>query len=111
MTAGGPGGGPMWIADMSLKSAISNGKRWTGEVEITIEGSGGAVADAAVSGTWSGGAKGKSSCVTGGAGTCSVSKSAKSGETMTFTVDDVSHATLTYDPASNGVDDFLTISE
>jgi len=61
------------------------------------------VTDATVSGTWSGGYSGSSECTTDGNGQCSVSSGNiwRWNDSTTFTVDNVTHATLTYQPADN----------
>jgi hypothetical protein len=79
-------------------------RNWRATVTITIvDANGVAVADANVHGDWSGGTGGAGSCVTGLAGTCSVTSSTVSGRkpSVTFTVTGVSGASLTYDPAAN----------
>ena len=88
----------MHVAGLSGVEIGRTNQRWTGAVTITIQevGSTTGVASATVSGTWSGGAKGGGSCVTDGTGSCSVSKAAKLGQSMTFTVTNVTHATLSY---------------
>jgi hypothetical protein len=59
------------------------------------------LANAAVSGAWSGGAT--SSCTTNGSGRCSVSRSGipKSTGSVTFTVSSVALGTFVYKPANN----------
>ncbi|HUG41924.1 MAG TPA: hypothetical protein VMM12_15750 [Longimicrobiales bacterium] len=62
-----------------------------------------ALADATVSGTWNGDVSGTGSCTTDGSGQCTVELSGilKRFGSVTFTVDDVAHATLTYDASAN----------
>jgi hypothetical protein len=62
-----------------------------------------AAAGAVVTGTWSNGASGTSSCTTSNAGTCSVqvTKLAKTVASATFTVTGVTLANSTYTPTSN----------
>ena len=79
-----------------------NSKRWDATVEAQVVDAGGApVSNATVSGTWSTG--GGNSCTTDSSGWCSVTKKRlKLGVvSVTFTVDDVAHSTLSYDPAAN----------
>ncbi|MFQ5565498.1 MAG: choice-of-anchor B family protein [Paracoccaceae bacterium] len=103
------GGGEMHVAALTGGWIAKTNRRWTGEVTISIEqvGAAIAVAGATVSGKWSGGAKGSGSCITDASGRCSVSKGAKLGQTMTFTVNGVTHATLEYAPQ---VGDVLAIT-
>jgi serine protease AprX len=61
------------------------------------------VTDATVSGSWSGGYSGSGECTTGSGGRCSVSSGYiwRGNSSTTFTVDSVTHATFTYEPANN----------
>ncbi len=93
----------MHIGDLDGNS-INNGSTWAAEVIITVhDGDHNLVADATVSGTWSGGASGTASCVTDANGQCTVSVSGipKRNGTVTFTVTDVTHADLSYDSSAN----------
>jgi PKD repeat protein len=93
----------MHIGDLDGNS-INNGSTWTAEVIITVhDGDHNPVADATVSGSWSGGASGTASCVTDANGQCTVSVSGipKRNGTATFTVTDVFHADLSYDSSAN----------
>ena len=64
---------------------------------------GGAVGSANVTGTFSGTFSETQMGVTAGDGTVTLqtTATAKGGVSVTFCVDDVTHATLTYDPGSN----------
>jgi hypothetical protein len=78
------------------------GKSWRANVTVTVHDEAhAAVSSATVSGTWSDGSSG--SCTTDGAGACVVSsaKLDKTAASTIFTVDSVSHATLSYDAAAN----------
>ena len=93
----------MHVGDLDGAST-NQGSTWTAIVTITIhDGTENGVADATVSGTWSNGVSGTSQCTTDTSATCTVSQSgiAKRNGTVTFTVDDVTHATLTYQSADN----------
>ena len=95
------GGSDMHVAGLVSGLVVKTNRRWTGEVIISIEKAGDPpidVPDATVSGKWSDGAKGSGSCTTDASGTCSVTKGAKLGRSMIFTVNDVTHATLNYAP-------------
>jgi hypothetical protein len=61
------------------------------------------VANATVDGTWSGAYSGNGSCLTDASGRCSVGtdKMDNTNSSVTFTVDSVTHASLTYDPPAN----------
>jgi len=93
---------PMHISALGGSSYWSQGSvRWTANVAITVHDAGhNPVADAAVSGSWSGGYSGPASCTTDGAGQCSVVSGAIHENTgsVTFTVDvgGVTHETLFY---------------
>jgi hypothetical protein len=98
--------GDMHVHAMIASSTPANRNRWNAIVTITIlDQDGNEVVGATVSGNWSNGANGGASCVTDGSGQCSVTKSnLKSNvSSVTFTVDDVQHATNSYDSGSNVV--------
>ncbi len=85
-------------------NGINDGSTWTAEVVITVhDADHNAVADASVSGEWSGGASGTASCITDANGQCTVTVSGipKRSGTVTFTISDVAHSSLTYDAAAN----------
>jgi len=85
-------------------NSINNGSTWVAVVTVTVhDGSHNGVSDATVSGTWSGGASGAASCTTDASGTCSISEGGihKRNGSATFTVDDVTHGSLAYDPGLN----------
>ena len=94
----------MHVADLDATS-VNNGRTWTAHVTIlVVDGAGNAVSDANVSGSWSNGASGPASCTTGGNGACTVSESEirKNVASVTFTVDNVTHDSLTYDASASG---------
>ena len=109
----------MHIGDLDGGSVISGrGNKWTANVTITVHDAGDFLAvhdagetlvdGATVSGSWSNGAKGGGSCTTGesGPGECTVSKNGLKTNvgTATFTVTDVTHASLTYNAANHDPD-------
>jgi len=95
----------------NLEITNSGNKRWTGKVTITIFGENdNSVYEATVLGTWSGGSSGIASCVTDSTGQCKVSKSTK-GDSLTFTVDDISATNVTYDSNANNVNNSITINK
>ncbi len=91
------------IGDLDGSStAISN--RWRATVTaMVVDAAGAPVANATVSGDWSVGYTGSGSCVTDSTGGCSVISGNINGRRArtVFTVTDVAHASLSYDPLSN----------
>jgi hypothetical protein len=60
------------------------------------------VAGASVSGTWAGVPSGEGSCTTDGEGRCALTRSVSTGqESVTLTVDSVSHEAFDYQAADN----------
>ena len=96
-------GGTMHVGNLDGNGRYTFGNfRWVADVTITIhDSSNNPVANATVSGSWSTG--GTSSCTTGGSGTCTVTSGTltRRDASTTFTVSDVTHASLTYQPADN----------
>jgi hypothetical protein len=89
--------------DSSAVGAARGGK-WTATVTITIHDDGEvAVANATVDGSWSNGANGSGSCLTDSVGECVITRDRikRNSASVTFTVDTVAHATLTYSPSAN----------
>jgi serine protease len=92
------------IADLDKAATWVTSTTWKGTVTITVKDAGGAVVpNATVTGAWSGGYTATVTCVTNTAGQCSVSTAnlKKTVTSVTFTVTNVTHATLTYYPAVN----------
>ena len=92
------------VGDLDGSSADASRGRWDATVTITVHEAGeNPVANATVSGAWSAGATGSSSCTTNGSGQCSVTKGSIKGSvsSVVFTVDSVTHSTLAYSPGSN----------
>jgi PKD repeat protein len=78
-------------------------KFWKATVDIAVhDDSHNPVANATVDGSWSG-SYGSGSCLTDASGQCSVSsdKLDNADNSVSFTVDGVTHASLTYEPADN----------
>ena len=108
-TSGGGGGGgggggtnSMHVGDLDGTRATQGAKKWKATITIRIhDASEGAVANAAVSGNWSGVISGTASCTTGTTGSCAISRINIPNGSATFTVSDVTHATLQYDAAGN----------
>ena len=88
-----------------LDGASTNvGKNWKATVTITVhDATHNPVVSSTVNGSWSGGYSGSASCITDSTGRCSVTTGAINSKTSsaTFTVNTVSHATLTYQSAAN----------
>jgi len=105
---GGGGGGDVTtihVGDLDGAAASQGAKKWKTTVTIRVhDGSGAPVANATVTGSWSSGTTGSGSCTTGTNGACSVTKNniPSQSVSVTFTVGNLSHATLTYDQAGNG---------
>jgi hypothetical protein len=85
-------------------SSTPNANRWNATVLITVHSIDEApVANATVSGSWSGGVSGSGTCTTDSLGQCSLSMMSIRGNlsSVTFTVNTVSHSSLVYDSALN----------
>ena len=98
-----PSSGAVHVSDLDGSSSPGSRSRWDALVVITIHDDGAnPVSGATVTGSWSAG--GSNSCVTNSQGQCSLSKSSLKGSqsNVTFTVDDVSYSSYTYQPADNG---------
>jgi hypothetical protein len=94
----------MHIGDLDGAGSQVDRQNWQATVTITVTGQDGSpVADATVSGAWSGGHTANASCTTGGDGTCSLvtDNIGRKDLTTVFAVSDVSHASLAYQPADN----------
>jgi Zn-dependent metalloprotease len=93
----------MHVGDLDRSSA-NNGKTWTATVTAQVDNeSHGPVDGATVTGSWTGGASGSSTCTTGANGRCSVARSGipKKAGSAAFTVTNVTHATRAYAPSAN----------
>ncbi len=94
----------MHVGDLDGSSAWINKNNWRATVTITIhDASHNAVNNATVYGTWSGGYSGSDQCTTNASGQCTVQTGnvSKKAASVTFTVDNVTHATYTYQSADN----------
>ena len=92
----------MHIGDLDGSSSGSG--KWTATVTITVhDANHNPVANATVSGNWSNGASGSSSCTTNSNGSCTVSKSdiRRGRNSVTFTVNNVTRPASTYTSANN----------
>jgi len=94
----------MYIGDLQAGSTMNGSNKWNAEVTVLVLSDAGMpVAGATVTGNWSAGATGSGSCTTGPTGTCKVTRTKINinVSSVTFTVTNVTHATLTYNPALN----------
>lgn len=101
------GAATMHVGDLDGSSANVR-KTWTATVAVELHDAGeGTVAGATVTGSWSGGASGSASCVTGANGRCTVSKAGvpKKAATVSFTVTGVTDDTRTYLLSANHDDE------
>ena len=98
------GGSETHSGDLDGTSSSVGGGKWRAQVTITVhDDAEAAVANATVQVTWSGGVSGSASCVTSGNGTCTVtSPNIRNREgSVTLTIDNITHATLSYDNTAN----------
>ncbi|HZA98319.1 MAG TPA: hypothetical protein VE399_06045 [Gemmatimonadales bacterium] len=103
-SGGGGGGGTntLHVGDLDGTRATQGARKWKASVTIRIhDAAEGAVANATVTGTWTGVAAGTASCTTGTTGSCAVSKTNLQNGTATFTVGNVTRGTLQYDATAN----------
>lgn len=92
------------ISDLDGTSFWVNSRRWKATITITVlDDLGSPVANATVDGSWSGGISGSASCTTDGSGSCSITsdKIRKKKANVTFTINNINHATLSYNAAAN----------
>lgn len=92
------------VSDLDGVGVRTSESRWKATVTITVvDDLGALVSGATVSGSWSAGASGGSSCTTGSLGTCSATKTkiSTSGSSVTFTVTSITKSGLAYYAAAN----------
>ena len=92
------------MGDLDGSSSVRGQRTWRALVKITVlDNNGIPVANANVSGNWSGGITGNAACTTGGSGACSVTSSSirTNKSSVSFIVSIVNHNTLNYDAAAN----------
>lgn len=93
----------MFVGDLD-GTAVSAGKNWRAEVTITvIDQDGNPVEGAGVSGDWTGGSSGNSTGITGANGQLTVTSNniRKKIDSTSWTVINITHGTLSYDPSLN----------
>ncbi len=113
LTGGGGGGDDvaMYVADMTGSATVVNRRFWKANASVLVlDADGAAVANATVSGVWSGSYSGSSSCVTDSAGWCTTSTAnTKVTAPATFTVSGITASGYYYDAAMNLVS-FVTVA-
>ncbi|MCP5094155.1 MAG: hypothetical protein GY943_01245, partial [Chloroflexi bacterium] len=95
-------GNDMHVSDLDGTS-VRNGRIWTATITVYVEDdSGNPVSDATVSGTWNI-ASNTDSCTTNGSGSCTVTSGDlfAGNHTTTYTVDDITHSSLSYSAGDN----------
>ena len=100
-------GGSMHIGDLDATGTVGARGRWNATVTIVVhDGNHALLANATVSGTWSDGATGGTSCVMDGNGLCDVTKSNLKPNvgSVTWTVSTVTHTSNVYDGANHDPD-------
>jgi len=104
-TATTPPAGTMHVGALSGSSAPSGTSRWRATVTITVHDQNhNPLSGVTVTGAWSAGASGSSSCTTGAAGTCTVSKTLNNARpSVTFTVTNLVKTGYTYQSSANHV--------
>jgi hypothetical protein len=97
-----PPGSTMHVGDLDGSSTIS-GSRWDAHAIVTIHnGNDNPLANATVNGSWSNGG-GSGNCVTNGSGQCTITTSNLKNNIsqITFTVNNVTHASNSYQSSAN----------
>jgi hypothetical protein len=100
------------IGNIDGRSDSSGKKKWKATVILTVHDSNeDTVSNAEISATWSGGTSGTDVCTTDINGNCSMTSPPiwDSDLSVDFTVDNVTHATMPYDPSMNHIS-FITIN-
>lgn len=96
--------GSAHVGDLDGSSAAQGRNHWTATVTVLLhDDSHDPLAGATVQGTWSQGASGSAQCTTGADGRCSVTSSNihRRNASVAFTVQDVGHESLPYQPEDN----------
>ncbi|MEH6617567.1 MAG: choice-of-anchor B family protein [Porticoccus sp.] len=106
-TANGNPVADMHVHLLSAATTLGRGGKWNVEITIMVfdasDPDTNEVVDATVTGVWSDGASGSGSCFTDINGICTITKNNinRKSSSATFTVNGISHATLTYDAIDN----------
>jgi hypothetical protein len=100
-----PAGGTMHVGSLTGAGVKAGGPNWQAVVTIkVVDGSGAPVTGAVVSGAWTAGTTGSAACTTAGNGTCTVTSpkaNSKNVGSITYTVNGITHASLTYTAGAN----------
>ena len=94
----------MHVGDLDGSAAVVSKRRWQASVRIYVrDNTNLAVSGATVTGSWSAGVSGTASCITNGAGYCSVNSGDINtrNSSATFTVTNLSQWQLSYSPDDN----------
>ncbi len=100
----GGGAVEMCIGGLTGAAVSESGGRWNATVTILVlDESGDPVVNANLGGSWSKGFYASSNCTTDASGQCAVEQTGIDNKTRwaSFTIDDVTHLTLTYNAAQN----------
>jgi len=95
---------PLHIGDLDGSSTSVSGGRWNSTVSVLVHNSNeNPVSGATVTGAWSGGVSGSSSCTTDATGRCNVTKTNIKGTigSVIFTISNVTKDSSAYQPAVN----------
>jgi subtilisin family serine protease len=96
--------GSVHVGDLDGSAVQGSRNRWDATVKVVIhDQSHLPVAGMLISGSWSSGASGTSSCTTGASGSCTLTETGIKGNagSVVFTVDQVQGGSLTYQPGNN----------
>jgi hypothetical protein len=94
------------VASLSGSAASAPKNRWSASVTVAVhDAAHGPLANVSVTGSWSNGANGSSTCTTGGNGTCVLTKSGIKGNaaSATLTITSLGGEAVTYASAENDV--------
>ena len=94
----------MHVADLDATTSLGRRGKWNAKVAIlVVDAQGNPVTGATVSGTWSGGATGSSTCTTDSNGMCIISRNniKQQVTSLVFTVTNITHLSLVYDATAN----------
>jgi hypothetical protein len=93
----------MHVGDLDGTATQVGGNRWRANVTITVHNAAhGPVSNATVSGSWTG-TGGPTTCVTNANGQCTLTSNRirNNVPSVQFTVNNLTHASLTYSPGAN----------
>jgi uncharacterized protein YjiK len=98
--------GDSHVGDLDAGRNLRSGGRWDAHATIVVHTvDHDPVSNAQVGGKWGGSASGSAVCTTDADGACTVKAKRLEGDTATFTVTSVAHASLIYNAAGNHDDD------